>query len=298
MSSVDLKTYLPTCYDGIIEEEAEQDALSVEINKFDNICEQAMNDQFIQTCSLKAIGYYEACFHIIADPASESLEFRKERVLNRMKILQPPYTYWYLRKILDIFFGEGRYQLEIDENLYKITLESSCTDSNWYHEIQVSIMSIKPCNMIFINMPRVTENLLINETVKSSATTRRYILDGRWQLGLFPFVSVLSEETNKMANVSSIKPYFITKNLENMEDLIGDILINNSTSITNLNTSIENSNLIIQYGINHETVTSITNIKIRDANNITLSNSNVFIPVDDYVIIKHIINLKEGVNDE
>lgn len=296
MNNVDLKTYLPNCYEGIVEEEAEQDALSFEINKYNNTCEQAMLDQFIQTCSLKAIGYYESFFHILADPTTESLEFRRERVLTRMKNLRPPYTYWYLRKMLDNFFGAGNYELEVDNDLYKITLESSANNGAWYHEIQVTMTAVKPANMVFINMPQMTDNLLVNETIKSNASVRNYKLDGSWRLGLRPFVSVLSEEVNKMPGVSSIKPYFIAKNLENMESLVNNVLINNSVVVTNLNTSIEGSNLIIQYGVNHATASSITNIKLRDENDITLLDSNVFIPIDDYAIIKHIINLEEGVN--
>lgn len=296
MNNVDLKTYLPNCYEDIVEEEAEQNALSFEINKYNDTCEQAMNDQFIQNCSLKAIGYYESVFHILASPTTESLEFRRERVLTRMKNLRPPYSYWYLRKMLDNFFGVNNYELEVDNDLYKITLESSANNGAWYHEIQVTITAVKPANMVFINMPRITDNLLVNETIKSNASMRNYKLDGRWKLGLRPFVSISSEEVNKMPNVNSIKPYFITKNLENMESLVDNVLINNSLVVTNLNTSIEDSNLIIQYGVNHSEASSITNIKLRDENDITLLDSNVFIPIDDYAIIKHIVNLKEGVN--
>lgn len=297
MSNIDLKTYLPDCYKDIVEEEAEQDALSFEINRYNNTCEQAIQDQFIQKCSLKAIGYYESTFNIVANPSIESLEFRKERVLTRMQNLRPPYTYWYLRKIMDNFFGVGNYKLNVDKSQYTITLESSADDSSWYHEIHVTITAVKPCNMIFINMPRTTQNLLINETVKSNKSIRNYRLDGTWRLGLKPFVSVINEEVNKMPNVSSIRPYLINKSLENIEDLVASVLINNSEIVTNLNTSIEDSNLIINYGVNHTMANAITNIKLRDSQDITLCDSNVFIPVDDYVIIKHIIKLTEGVND-
>lgn len=298
MNNVDLKEYLPICYKDVVEAEAEQDALSNEIDRYNTTCEQAMNDQFIQNCSLKAIGYYENTFHIVAQPSIESLEFRKARVLTRMQNLRPPYTYWYLRKMFDNFFGPGNYKLEIDEDLYKITLESSADSSGWYHEIQVTMVAVKPANMIFINKPQVTENLLINETVKSNISVRNYRLDGTWRLGLRPFVTIGEERTEKMPGVNSIRQYLITKNLENIEDLVSSALINNTASVTNLNTSIEGSNLIIEYGVNHSTASSITNIKLRDGDDITLVDSNVFIPVDDYVIIKHIINLKEGVNGQ
>ena len=296
MDKVDLKTYLPRCYEDIVEAEAEQDALSIEINKYDDTIEQALNDQFIQKCSLKAIGYYEDIFRIVGDPTTESLEFRKERILSRMKSLRPPYTYWYLRQMLDRFFGVGKYNLRITPNEYLIKLESSAEDSQWYHEIQVSMTLIKPCNMIFQNVPRISNTLLTNETVTSKASVRNYRLDGTWLLGLRPFVSIGDEETRKMANVKSVRQYFIDTNLEYWRGLFSKSVINNQITVTNLNISISDSQLIIEYEVNRETVNTITNIKLVNGEDNTLFESNVFIPIDDYAIIKHIIKLEEGTN--
>ena len=289
MNNVDLKEYLPICYEGIIETEAEQDALSIELNRFNATCEEAMNDQFIQNCSLKAITYYEDTFHIIADPTTESLEFRKQRILSRMKSLRPPYTYWYLRILLDNFFGVGNYDLDVDNDNYLITLESSADNSLWYHEIQVSMTLIKPCNMVFKNKARITTNLVTNETVKTSQSIRNYKLNGDWKLGLRPFISIIGEEINKMPQVASVNSYFITKSLEDWMDLFDNVLINNSYNVTNINISVENSSLILSYEVSHEDVSNITNIKLRDSQDLTLFNSNVYIPIDDYAIIKHII---------
>lgn len=295
--NIDLKKYLPTCYEGVVEVETEQDALSIEINKYDETVEQAMNDQFIQNCSLKAIGYHEQTFHIYADPTTESLEFRKQRLLSRMKNLRPPYTYWYLRGVLDGFFGKNNYTLEIDNDNYRIILESSASDSLWYHEIQVIITKVKPCNMIFINRPQITETLLINEEINSTSSTRNYILDGTWELGRLPFVSPGQERIEKMPYVSSIKQALISLNLEYLKTVFNNVVLNNSIVVTELNLSVNTDRLIIEYGVSHETTTSITDIKLRDSEDITLINSQVFIPIEDYVIIKHIIKLEEGVND-
>lgn len=294
MNKVDLKTYLPQCYEGVVEEEAEQDALSIEMNTLNDRVEMAFMDQFIQKCSIKAIGYYEETFNITADPNTETLEFRKERVLSRMKSLRPPYTYWYLRQMLDRFFGEGNYILDIDNDTYTITLESSATDGKWYHEIQVSLTLIKPCNMIFINTARHQQNLLIGETVTSAASRRNYILDGTWRLGDSPFVTEFDEETRKMATVSSIRQNLINNNLENMQNQIKSVLINNKTVITDLEFSIADSALTIQYGYTVSEATAITNIKLRDADDIVLTDSNVYILVEDFVRVKHVIKEREG----
>ena len=309
MDKVELKKYLPNAYElkepitdngkeykYIIEVQEEQDSLSGVVDKMNDRYEEALNDQFIQKCSLKAIGYYESIFHIVGNPATETLEFRRERILSRMKSLRPPYTYWYLRQMLDRFFGVGKYNLEITPNEYLIKLESSAENSQWYHEIQVSMTLIKPCNMIFQNVPRISNTLLTNETITSKASVRNYRLDGTWLLGLRPFVSIGDEETRKMSNVKSVRQYFIDTNLEYWKSLFTKSVINNQITVTNLNISISDSQLIIQYGINRETVNTITNIKLVNGEDNILFESNVFIPIDEYAIIKHIIKLEEGTN--
>lgn len=296
MESVDLKTYLPDIYKDIVEVETEQDSLSTEINKLHNMYEQALMDQFIQKASIKVLPYYENIFNIVANPSTESVEFRRERILSKMKMITPPYTYYYLRIMLDMYFGKDKYNLEIDNNNYTITLESSAKDSLWYHEIRVNITSVKPCNMIFINKPRITNKLITNEKILSTSSIRNYKLDRSWMLGLRPFISNLEEVLNKMENISSIQQNFIDKTIEEWKNFFSRSLINNSVNVTELNISKQDSNLIITYEISKELVESITNIKLMDTSENTLINSNVFIPVDDYVIIKHIINLEEGVN--
>ena len=73
-------------------------------------------------------------------------------------------------------------------------------------------------------------------------------------------------------------------------------IINNQITVTNLNISILDSQLIIEYEVTRETVNTITNIKLVNGEDNILFESNVFIPIDDYAIIKHIIKLEEGTN--
>lgn len=294
-TDIDLKKFLPDCYKGILEVEAEQEALSIEINKLNATFKQAMMDQFIQYCSLKAINYYEQIFDIIPDPATETLEMRRERILNRMRNLRPPYTKWYLRRILDNFFGVGNYSLEIDNDNFIITIESSSDNSFWYHEVQVTMTAIKPCNMIYINKPKITTQLLTNETVYSAATTRNYKLDGTWYLGLRPFISIGDEEVRKMPSVSSVQQHFIDENLTNWQSLVSKVIINDDNETSDLTITQQTDSITIEYFVDTSITTTITNIKIVDSDDLTLFNSNVYIPIDDSVNLKHILTLREGV---
>ena len=297
--NVDLKTYLPDCYKGIIEVEAEQDALSIEANRINIKFEQAMNDQFIQRCSLKAMPYYEDTFNIVWDPSNpeETLEFRRQRVLNRMKNLKPPYTYWYLRIMLDNFFGRGNYDLQIDEDEYIITLESSAENSAWYHEIAVTMTTVVPCNMTYINKPRIDYRLLINEKVISNLDVKHnYTLNGTWRLGLRPFITESGEIIAKMPNVASIDQNLISQNLNFCKDSVTKVKINDIINITDIEKLQDTSSITISYAVTPDVVSTITNIKLLDSNNNVLTNSNVYILIEGEATIKHILRIEEGVN--
>ncbi len=296
MDNVNLKEYLPIIYEGIVEAETQQDSLSIEINKINNTYEQALMDQFIQFASLKVLPYYENIFNIVANPETESIQFRRDRILSRMKILTPPYTYYYLRLILDDLFGKNKYNLEIDNNKFKILLESSAQDSLWYHEIQISINTIKPCNMIFINIPRITTNLTVNEEVHHKSSVRNYRLNGTWLLGLQPFITEEEDILDKMANIHSIQQTFIDKTLEEWKTFFTKSIINDTLDITQLTITKEDSNLIISYPVTNSEANVITNIKLKSSDNTTLINTDVYIPIDDQVTIKHMINLQEVLN--
>lgn len=320
MDKVDLKEYLPLCYKDIVEAETEQEALSIEINKYNDTIDNALNDQFIQKCSLKAIGYYEDIFHIVADPTTESLEFRQQRVLSRMKSLRPPYTYWYLRQMLDRFFGVGKYDLQVNNNDYLITLESSSEDSLWYHEIQVSLTLIKPCNMIFLNTPRVSKQLNINETIYAQRLIWNYKLDGTWALGLRPFFSIdggtvynytldgnwklgaepftrQQGDIVKMASVNSLEQPLFDFTLEQYKWKFYKARLNNEIDIVieDYNKTVSLDTIRLAYDVTRSQVQNITNVKILDTDENVLENANVYIPVPDTVRMVHTLKLKEDV---
>lgn len=320
MNNVDLKTYLPDIYKDIVEAETEQDALSIEINKMHDRYEMALMDQFVQFASLKVLPYYENIFSIVANPTTESIEFRRERVLSRMKMLTPPYTYYYLRKMLDLFFGAGKYDLEVDANNYTITLQSAVEDSLWYHEIQVSITAVKPCNMIFINNPRVSKVLNINDTIYAQRMIWNYKLDGSWQLGLRPFYSIdgqaiynykldgswkLGEEPFtrqqgdivKMASTKSLEQPLFDFTLNQYKSKFYKARLNDEIDIVieDYDKSTSLDNIRFSYSVTRQQVENITNIKLLDVDNNVLENANVYIPVPDTIKLLHVLKLQEDV---
>lgn len=320
MDKVDLKSYLPIVYDGIVEVEAQQDALSYEINKLHGTYEQALMDQFVQYASLKAIEYYENIFHIVADPSTESLIFRRERVLSRMKMLTPPYTYWYLRIMLDGFFGKDKYTLDVNKGEYTIILESAVEDSLWYHEIQVSITAVKPCNMIFINNPRVSKTINVNDTIYAQRVIWNYKLDGSWSLGLRPFYSIdggavynykldgnwkLGAEAFirqqgdiiKMAGTKSLEQPLFDFTLQQYKFKFYKARLNDSIDIVieDYDKTVNVDTLRLAYSVTRSQAENITNIKLLDVDDNVLENANVYIPVPDTVKLAHTLKVQEDV---
>ena len=320
MDNVDLKEYLPIVYENIVEAQTQQDSLSIEINKMNNTYEQALMDQFVQFASLKVLPYYENIFNIIANPETESIEFRRERILSRMKMLTPPYTYYYLRKILDGFFGKDKYKLTINNNEFTIMLESAVEDSAWYHEIQVSITAVKPCNMIFINVPRVSKVLNLNETIYAQKLIWNYKLDGSWLLGVKPFYSIDGEtiwnykldgswklgvepftrqqgELVKMSEVKSLQQPLFDYTLEKYKTKFHKAKLNDLIEIViqDSDKSIGPDTIRLQYTVLRTQIQNITNIKLLDSEDNILENANVFIPVPDTVQLVHILKLQEDV---
>lgn len=320
MNKVDLKQNLPIVYEGIVETETQQDSLSIEIDKLNARYEEALMDQFVQFASLRAISYYENIFNIVANPETESLEFRRERVLLKMKMLTPPYTYYYLRIILDGFFGVGKYNLEVDNDEYTITLESAVEDSLWYHEIQVSITAVKPCNMIFINNPRVSKILDVNDTIYSQRLIWNYKLDGTWQLGLRPFYSIdgiavynytldgnwklgqqpfvrQQGEIVKMVDVKSLQQPLFDFTLAQYKSKFYKARLNDTVDIVILDADKQVSldTLSLSYSVSRTQIENITNIKLLDTDNNILENANVYIPVPDTIKLLHTLKLQEEV---
>jgi hypothetical protein len=320
MDKVDLKTYLPDIYNGIVEAETEQDSLSIEVNKLHARYEQALMDQFVQKASLKAITYYENIFHIVANPETENLTFRRERVLSRMKMLTPPYTYYYLRIMFDQFFGKGRYILDIDNDNYTITLESAVEDSLWYHEIRASLTFVKPCNMIFINNPRVSKAVDVNDTIYAQRLIWNYKLDGSWALGLRPFYSVdggtvynykldgnwklgaepfirQQGEIVKMAGTKSLEQPLFDFTLNQYKSKFYKARINDTLDIViaDYDKTVTLNTLRLAYSVTRQQVENITNIKLLDVDNTVLENANVYIPVPDTVRLAHTLEVKEDI---
>lgn len=293
---VKMKRYFPRFYDGYVEIDA---IIDTEDKAFEEIgvnFRRAINNQFIKLADETGISAYEALFDVIADPSTETLEERRDRLLNRVSVI-PYYTTIFLRNRLDSLIGAGLYNLIIDYDNYTLYLESAAKNQLYYNEIAVLMSNIKPCNIVFINMPLVSQQIFVSEQVNVSKLTHNYVLGGQWKLGEKPFISYEDKGIIKGRSTNSMSSLMEAKYRQFTLSEITSVLINNTIRITTFLTKEEvNGEAIIEYIVpQQEQNIEVTNIKLLDKDGLICFESPVYVPVYEDTIMKHNIIIKEGV---
>ncbi len=155
---VSLEYYVPTIYKDVKEIDA---LIKSEDYLFDiliSIVDKEYARMFIQTSDLIGVERFENVLEITADPTIETLEFRKERLLTRCNTTLPYSTIW-LKIYLNAVLGQYNYELNIDYKKRIIRLYGYTLNYNWAREASNVIGAIKPCNMVFINIPTMIESV-------------------------------------------------------------------------------------------------------------------------------------------
>lgn len=264
-----------------------------QIRKFQEAIENLIKDNFVVTATEHGIGQYEKLLQIIPDKSTESLEFRRDRILNRLNMF-PPFTLPFLRKLLSDTVGRNNYDVTMDYANYTLYLESSAINQQWFEEISFTINSIKPANIVFVNKPLLTDNLLISEEVETAQYKYYYYL-GSWELGKKPFADYINEKKEKRGENMSLESRFLEGMSQAAYEKIDKILINNSIEITSLNKRNEGTVAIIEYDIKEQQTDAIENTKLLDAEGNDLTNTKVYVPVRADTLVKHTIKIREGV---
>lgn len=293
---VKMKRYFPRFYDGYVEIDA---IIDTEDKAFEEIgvnFRRAINNQFIKLADETGISAYEVLFDVIADPSTETLEERRDRLLNRVSVI-PYYTTIFLRNRLDSLIGAGLYNLIIDYDNYTLYLESAAKNQLYYNEIAVLMSNIKPCNIVFVNMPLVSQQIFVSEQVNVSKLTYNYVLGGQWKLGEKPFISYEDKGIIKGRSTNSMSSLMEAKYRQFTLSEITSVLINNTIRITTFLTKEEvNGEAIIEYIVpQQEQNIEVINIKLLDKDGLICFESPVYVPVYEDTIMKHNIIIKEGV---
>ena len=297
MSNIVLDTevcaHLPPWYREILDyqqlcqtEQAQFALLAQELNTVaDNL--------FFQTMDADTVAAWEQVFSIIPDPASETLEFRRDRLLNRIST-RPPFTLGFLYQKLDELIGPGQWTVTVDYPNYTLYIESSALDQQYATEVAFTINHIKPAHIVYINTPFVRTGLLLSETISVSQRTFNYHL-GSWALGVLPFASEQEQGVVKMPETPSVQSALLEAVAGFTSNDVASARINGTIAVAELTKSVSGSTLTVTYTVAQSQASEITQAELLDAGGNVLTSSAVYVPVSGSTIMKHIIPVSEGV---
>lgn len=161
---------------------------TAELNLAQGAIDQLFDDQFVETSGLQAIKRREQMLGIQADPTTETLDFRRRRILNRYQT-KPPFTIRYLQRQLDMLVGEGMTIVSVDYANRVLTVTASIDNASVFKEVLHTIETIKPANMVYQQNTALEGVIGLEEHIAAKSMTWNYKLDGSWKLGEKPFVT-------------------------------------------------------------------------------------------------------------
>lgn len=289
---IDLLNLFPAFYKDILEIKELAATQNAMFNNLEIEFQKALNNQFINTCDVNYLKKYESLFNIIN--TSDDIEFRRERLLNRMA-MNIPFTLRGLKQKLDKIIGPDNYNIRVDYDNQTLYIESQILSQVWANETYITVNNIKPANIVFINKPLIQEGLLLNETLSYSERNYNYKL-GVWRLGSKPFMSLKEKGIIKMAESKSINENLLNDLRKTLKDKVSYIKINNSIKIQDfLKLEIIDNEIIIEYAFKKNTnIAEITKVEVFDSNDRNLSTINLYVPVIEDIELKHIFRIKEG----
>ena len=289
-----LSSFVPSVYDGIVEidtliqsEESVMDMARAEMMA-------AFANTFVLTSDESGVIMFEKMLNIVANSQTEDLEFRRRRVLNRMSI-NIPFTFTFLKQKLNEIIGVDAWTASMDFNNYTLYIESSAGDQNWYYELEFTLNRMKPCNMVFINVPYTPSGITMSEEISYSYSEWKYRL-GFWKLGQYPFLINQEGGVIKMPELRSIQPALLSHAAAFVADDVSFVLINDTVKVTEFRIkSVVDNVASIEYEVTPSMTNLITSIKLMKDDNTVLTQSAVYVPVTQPVFSKHTITVKEGV---
>lgn len=289
----DLLALLPPWYREVLDY---QELCRTETAQFETLADEIIgvaDNFFFQTMDEGAVSMWEQVFQIVPNPSTESLDFRRARVLNRITT-RPPYTLGFLYQKLDELIGPGEWTVTVDYPNYTLYIESAAQNQNYATELAFTINRIKPAHIVWINSPFVRTGLLLSETISSAQRTYNYKL-GSWELGLLPFATDGPEGVIKMPETPSIRQALLTGVANFVSGDVASARVNGTIPIADLAKSVEGAELTVTYTVLPSQTTEITSLELLDGEGNVLTSSTVYIPVTTNVVMKHIIPVAEGV---
>ena len=293
MAETDICQYWPPWFREILDFQALCRTEGEELRVMAMFMERVHQNFFVQTMDEETAAGWEAIFRIVPNPVTETLAFRRDRILNRLS-MHPPFTLTFLYQRLDALFGPGNWEVEVDYPNYTLYIEAAVEDQQYFSEMSVTMDIIKPCHIVYISRPRVAASFLVSESIMRTVGDYNYILGG-WALGQLPFFSGKEEEVVKMASQPSIQQAFLDQAAGFVADDIKSVRINGEILITALSRSTVGNVASVGYRVLREQTEEVSRIELLDKAGTVLTTSAVYVPVaEETVAFRHAFIVKEG----
>lgn len=183
--------YLPEIYHDVIDFVELTETETLEVISVETAVQRLLNDQFVDTASESSIRRREKILGIQADPSTETLDFRRKRLINRYST-KPPFTIRYLQRQLDNLVGAGLTIVSVDVQNFTLTVTANINDASVFKEVEHTVKVIKPANIIYQQQTSLEDVIEFQERISKRNILWNYKL-GSWKLGEKPFANLGAE---------------------------------------------------------------------------------------------------------
>lgn len=266
-------------------EEAQLEQLAADISA-------VADNFFFQTMDEGAVEQWEQVFRIVPNPQTETLAFRRERLINRIS-LKPPFTLGFLYQRLDALIGKGKYIVHVDYPNYTLYIQSSAQNQPYAQEIAVTMNTIKPCHIVYINMPYTASGLTLEESVELYELTWNYRLS-YWGLGAQPFAQDESKGVIVMPEQKTMQPAIFTNVAGFLQSNVASARINGTIAIGEVTNTVTGNTVNVKYTVTPEQTDVVTQIELLDAEGNVLTSAGVYVPVATATAFSHDITVEEA----
>lgn len=254
--------------------------------------EAVSQNMFFQTMDTGAVSQWESVLGITANPAAETLEFRRARVLNRVSI-RPPFSLGFLYQKLDELIGAGKWEVYVDYPNYTLYVKSSAQNQQYAVEVSYTINKLKPAHIVYLNQPFLTHPVTLEEQVNLTQMVYHYKL-GSWGLGIHPFASEQDKGAIVTPSQKSIQTELLADTADFINTDISSVKINGTVQISELTKTVADNTVTIEYTVTPEQAETVTKIELLNPKGQALTSSNVYVPLADPAVFTHTIPVKEA----
>lgn len=190
-----LLEYLPDIYHDVIDFFEITETETQEIISIETAVQRLLSDQFVNTASESALRRRERILGIQADPATETLDFRRKRLINRYST-KPPFTVRYLQRQFDNLVGAGLSLVSVDGQNFMLTVTTNIKNASIFKEVEHTIKMIKPANIVYQQQTSLENVVEFKESISKRDITWNYKL-GSWKFEEKSFANLGVEEVVK-----------------------------------------------------------------------------------------------------